>query len=58
LQNKPSGAKDGLFVLSIKISPNEKVKQISILPNAPKIKTSPTSGRFEYGNILLFFDEA
>jgi hypothetical protein len=58
LENKPSGAKNGLFVLGKEVPAYKKVKQVAVLPNTGKVKPRPPSGWFEYGNILLCFDKA
>ena len=58
MKNKPSGAKNGLFVLGKEVSAYKKIKQIAVLPDTSKVKTRPSSGWFEYGNILLCSDEA
>jgi len=58
LKNKPSGAKNGLFVLGKEVPAYKKIKQIAVLPDASKVKSGPSSGWSKYGNILLCFDEA
>ena len=58
LENKPGGAKNGLFVLGKEVPAYKKVKQVAILPNTGKVKPRPAGGWFEYGNILLCFDKA
>ena len=57
LENKPSGAKNGLFVLGKEVPAYKKIKQIAVLPDTGKVESRPPSGWFEYGNILLSFDE-
>lgn len=53
LENKPSGAKNGLFVLGQEVPAHKKVKQVAVLPDSGKVKTRPPSGWFEYGNFLF-----
>jgi len=56
LDNKPSGAKNGLFVLGKKVPAYKKVKQVAVLPDTGKVKTRPPSGWFESGNFILIQD--
>ena len=58
LENKPSGAKNRLFVLGKKVPTYKKVEKVAILPDTGKVKSRPPSGCFEYSNFLLCFDEA
>jgi len=58
LEDKPCGTKNGLFVLGKKVPTYKKIKQVAVLPDTGKVKSRPPSGWFEYGNILLCFDEA
>jgi hypothetical protein len=58
LENKPSGAKNGLFVLGKEVPAYKKVKQIAVLPDTGKVKSRPPSGWFEYGNFLFCLDKA
>ena len=58
LKNKPSGTEYRLLILGKKIPAYKKVKQVAVLPDTGKVKSRPPSGWFEYGNILLCFDEA
>jgi hypothetical protein len=58
VENKPSGAKNSLFVLGKKVPAYKKVEKVPVLPDSGKVKPRPPSGWFEYGNILLFIDEA
>ena len=58
LENKPSGAKNSLFVLGKEVSAYKKVKQVAVLPDSGKVKTRPSSGWFEYGNFLFCLDKA
>ena len=53
LENKPSGAKNGLFVLGQEVPAYKKVKQVAVLPDSGKVKPRPPSGWFEYGNFLF-----
>ena len=57
LENKPSWAKNGLFVLGKEVSAYKKVKQVAVLPDSGKVKTRPSSGWFEYGNFLFCLDK-
>ena len=58
LEHKPSWAKNCLFVLGKKVPTYKKVEKVAILPDTGKVKSRPSSGWFEYGNIFLCFDEA
>jgi len=56
LENKPSGAKNGLFVLGKEVPAYKKVKQVAVLPDTGKVKPRPPSGWFESGNFILIQD--
>jgi hypothetical protein len=56
LENKPSGAKNGLFVLGKKVPAYKKVEKVPVLPDTGKVKPRPPSGWFESGNFILIQD--
>ena len=57
LQDKPSGPEDGLFVLCKKISSNEQIEKVAVLPDTDKIKASPSSRPLEGSDFLASFDK-
>ena len=48
LKNKPSGAKNGLFVLGKKVPAYKKVQKVAEFPDSGKVKPCPPTGWFNY----------
>jgi hypothetical protein len=44
LENKPSGAKNGLFVLGKEVPAYKKVQKVAVFPDPGKVKPSPSTG--------------